>query len=282
MDLALENDNPLNPWIDVRDEMGNLLYRYKVLHSIDKNEKVNDYDEYDYRCRINPDDKEETCFRVKEKRIITYNPALARKQRAEIDREIDKLKDIISYREAVREELGDKAKYIQFETKDKEGEKVRIAASLNEDKIDEDRRCAGYNMLVTSEIKADPKEIYAVYHNLWRIEESFRILKTYLEARPVFLHDKYAIKGHFLICYVALTLLRLLELKTFRDEIPAAQLVEFMRQYKITKNYDQSYINNATYSKTYEQIKEKLGLSKLGNVYLSQKDVDLLLETELG
>ena len=152
---------------------------------------------------------------------------------------------------------------------------------LNEDKIDEDRRCAGYNMLVTSEIKADPKEIYAVYHNLWRIEESFRILKTYLEARPVFLHDKYAIKGHFLICYVALTLLRLLELKTFKDEIPAAQLVEFMRQYKITRNYDKSYINNATYSRTYEQIKEKLGLSKLGNVYLSQKDVDLLLKTEL-
>ena len=91
----------------------------------------------------------------------------------------------------------------------------------------------------------------------------------------------YAIKGHFLICYVVLTLLRLLELKTFEDEIPAAQLVEFMRQYKITRNYDKSYINNATYSRTYEQIKEKLGLSKLGNVYLSQNDVDLLLKTEL-
>ena len=281
MELALENDNPLNPWIDVRDEMGDLLYRYKVLHSLDKNERVNDYAEYDYRCKINPSDKEETRFTVKEKRIITYNPALAKKQRAEIDREIDKLKDIISYKEAIKEELGDKAKYIQFETKDKEGEKVKIATSLNENKIDEDRRCAGYNMLVTSEIKANPKEIYAVYHNLWRIEESFRILKTYLEARPVFLHDKYAIKGHFLICYVALTILRLLELKTFNDKISTAQLVEFMRQYKITKNYDQSYINNATYSLTYEQIKEKLGLSKLGNVYLSQKDVDLLLETEL-
>ena len=44
--------------------------------------------------------------------------------------------------------------------------------------------------------------------------------KTYLEARPVFLRNKESIYGHFLICYLALTVLRLLELKTFEDKIP--------------------------------------------------------------
>lgn len=136
-------------------------------------------------------------------------------------------------------------------------------------------------MLITSEINSSVEEIYKTYHNLWRIEESFRIMKTYLEARPAFLSNEDSIKGHFLICYFSLTLLRLLELKIFEDKIPVSQIVEFIRQYKITKNYDETYINNSTYSKTFEQIKERLGLSKLGNLYLTKKDVDLLLDTDL-
>jgi hypothetical protein len=75
--------------------------------------------------------------------------------------------------------------------------------------------------------------------------------------------------------------MRLLELKVFEDEIPAAQLFEFVRQYNVTENYDLTYINNSTWSRTFEKIKEKLGLSKLGNVYLSKKDMDLLFQTEL-
>ena len=100
-------------------------------------------------------------------------------------------------------------------------------------------------------------------------------------SRPAFVSDEDTIKGHFLICYISLTLMRLLELKTFNDEIPISQLFDFIRQYKVTENYDLSYINNSTWSRTYEKIKEKLGLSKLGNVYLSKKDLDLLFETEL-
>lgn len=136
-------------------------------------------------------------------------------------------------------------------------------------------------MIVTSEIKADPLEIYKTNHNLWRIEESFRILKTYLEFRPAFLSDEYSIYGHFLICYFSLTLMRLLELKIFNDEIPMSQLFEFVRQYKLTADQYGNYINNTTYSKTFEKIKEKLGLSKLGNLYLSAHDVELLFKTEL-
>ena len=140
---------------------------------------------------------------------------------------------------------------------------------------------AGYNMIVTSEINADPQEIYNIYHNLWRIEESFRLLKTYLEARPAFLSDEYTIYGHFLICYFSLTLIRLLELKVFNDEIPASQLFDFIRQYKLTEDQNGNFINNSTWSMTYERIKAKLGLAKLGNLYLTKRDVDLLFETEL-
>ena len=105
--------------------------------------------------------------------------------------------------------------------------------------------------------------------------------KTYLEARPAYVSDIDTIKGHFLICYISLTSIRLLELKIFKDKIPAAQLFEFMRQYKITETQDHSYINNSTYSQTYEEIKEKLGILKLGNLYLTKRDIDNLFKTEL-
>ena len=280
-ELALQEDTKLNRWQDVRDAEGSLIYRFKTINSYGKGERTLPYAEYEYSCRLSPDDSRETAFRVKEMRIVSYNPALARKQRAEIDREVDKLTAMMTYRTAIKEDLGDRAKYANLEAMDKDGQKVKIVASLNTDKIEEDRRCAGYTLIVTSEINADPQEIYRVYHNLWRIEESFRIMKSYLEARPVFLSNEDSIKGHFLICYLSLTLLRLLELKVFNDEIPASKLIEFMRQYRVTLNRDGTYINTSTASRTYQAIKEKLGLSKLGNVYLSERDVNLLLKTEL-
>lgn len=125
------------------------------------------------------------------------------------------------------------------------------------------------------------KEIYEAYHGLWRIEESFRVMKTYLEARPVFLRNKESIYGHFLICYLALTILRLLEIKTFEDEIPVGSLVNFIRQYTITETKEKTYINNSTKSDVYEKIKSKLGILKLGNLYLTQKDINNIFSIDV-
>lgn len=262
-------DDDFNKWIEVRDEKNNLIYRYKEC-----------VDVFDYKCKINPDDKLETKFSVKEKRIVTYNPSLARKQRREIQKMVDKLSNKISYKEVVREELGDSVKYVNLKATTIDGENVKIATSLNQDKIDEDLAYAGYNLLVTSEVNADAKDVYRAYHNLWRIEHSFRVMKTQLEARPVYVSSKDTIFGHFLIVYYALVIMRLIELKVFNDEIPIEQLFDFIRDYKVSENFDGSFINNATASSTYLKIKEKLGISKLGNVYLSKRDIDLILKTE--
>ena len=146
--------------------------------------------------------------------------------------------------------------------------------------VEEDLSFAGYNLLVTSEITADAREIYRAYHNLWRIEHSFRVMKTCLEARPVYVSENETIFGHFLVVYYALVIMRLIEFKVFNDEIPIEQLFDFVRDYSVTENYDGSFINNATDTPTYRKIKEKLGLAKLGNVYLSKRDLDLLFKTE--
>lgn len=154
-------------------------------------------------------------------------------------------------------------------------------ASLNQAKIDEDLAFAGYNLLVSSEINKPALDIYDAYHGLWRIEESFRVMKTYLEARPVYLQKAESIYGHFTICYLALTLLRLLELKVFGDGLPIGQLVGFIRKYSITETPDGSFINNACKSNVLEAIKKRYALSKLDNAYLRKKDVDNILNAEL-
>ena len=266
---VLLDDDGANKWTVVKDESGHVKYRYKEC-----------VDEFEYKCKIDPADKREAKFRVREKRIVTYSPKLASKQRREIMRMVERLQSKITYKEAVREELGDSVKYVNLEAKTIEGEKVKIATSLDQKKVDEDLAFAGYNLLVTSETSAPAVEIYKAYHNLWRIEQSFRVMKTCLEARPVFVSDTNTIFGHFLVVYYALVIMRLLELKIFEDKIAIEQLFDFIRGYRVTENYDGSFINNATDTSTYRKIKDKLCLSKLGNVYLSRRDLDLLFETE--
>ena len=107
-----------------------------------------------------------------------------------------------------RSEYGNSAKYVSFVPADKTGQKTdgTVKAELNEKAIDNARRLAGYNMIVTSELHMPASDIYAAYHNLWRIEESFRIMKSQLDARPVYLQKEETIAGHFLICYLAVLL----------------------------------------------------------------------------
>lgn len=264
--VLLKND--INPWVDVKDSSGNIIYRYKEC-----------IDVFEYKFLDN--NGEEVKFKVKEKRIATYNPSLAAKQKMEITNEVNKAINGITIRELSKEEFGNMSKYVNFTATTKDGEKAKIASSLNQEKINEDLAMAGYNLLVTSETNMPAQEIYAVYHGLWKIEESFKIMKSYLDARPVFLQKEESIIGHFTICYLALTILRLLEIKIFKNRISTQNIIEFIRQYSITDTGEKSFINNSTKGRISDIICEELGLAKLGNLLLKQRDVDLILETEI-
>ena len=264
--VLLENEN--NIWNEVKDSNGKLIYKYK--ECIDT-----------FKYKFTNEEGECVEFNVKEKRVVSYNPSLARKQKAQIQKQIDKAISISSLKQASKEEYGDSIKYVNFTSIDKEGEVVKSIPSLNQEKIDEDLSFAGYNLLVTSEINKSAQDIYNTYHGLWRIEESFRVMKTYLEARPVYLQNKESIYGHFTICYMALAILRLIELKVFNDELPIGQIIEFIRNYNITETLEGSFINNATKSNTLSIIQKRYGLSKLDNIQLRKKDVENILTSEL-
>ncbi len=84
---------------------------------------------------------------------------------------------------------------------------------VNTDKAKEDARYDGYFSIVTSELNYDRSKIHEVYGQLINIEDSFRICKTDLNARPIFVHTDEHIKAHLLVCFTALLVIRLLEYK---------------------------------------------------------------------
>ena len=97
-----------------------------------------------------------TMFSVTEKRIVSYNPSLAKKQTAEILKMADKASNYTTYKAMTREELGDCAKYIKVTNKDKNGKKIKPVIEIDQEKLEEDLKYAGYNLIVTSELDMDP------------------------------------------------------------------------------------------------------------------------------
>ena len=75
-----------------------------------------------------------------------------------------------------------------------------------------DEACDGYYLIVTSKTDMPDLEVIDTYRGLWRIEESFRITKSDLRARPVYLSRADHIEAHFLVCFTALTVVRLMQL----------------------------------------------------------------------
>ena len=221
-----------NDYKDVKNACGDILYRIKEC-----------IDEFEYKFTDSETGMIKK-FKITEKRIVTFNPKLAKKQTYEINKEVEKAK-LLKASQAKRSEYGDSAKYVIFTATDKKGNDTdgKIKVTMNEELIKKSLELAGYNMLVTSEIKMTDKEVYDAYHNLWRIEESFRIMKSQLDARPVYLQKEDTIIGHFLICYLAVLLTRLLQLKIFKNKYCSEDLFEFIRDFRAVKISDRKYIN---------------------------------------
>lgn len=221
-----------NDYREIKNANGNVLYRIKEC-----------VDEFEYKFH-DPETGKIRKFKITEKRIVTFNPKLAKKQIYEINKEVEKAR-LLKASQAKKSEYGDSAKYVTFTTMDKKGNDIdgKIKVSMNEELIKKSIELAGYNMLVTSELSMNDEAVYDAYHNLWRIEESFRIMKSQLDTRPVYLQKEETITGHFLICYLAVLLTRLLQFKVLKNDYCSEDLFEFIHDFRVVKISDRKYIN---------------------------------------
>jgi hypothetical protein len=90
-------------------------------------------------------------------------------------------------------------------------ENTKKLRSVDLEKAEKDAVYDGYFCIITSELDYDERKMRQVYGGLWRIEQSFRIMKTDLYARPVFVSKNEHIRGHFLLCFVALLIIRIIQ-----------------------------------------------------------------------
>ena len=118
--------------------------------------------------------------------------------------------------------------------------------TTDEEKIREEEAFDGYYMLLTSEMETSDDEIINMYRGLWRIEESFKITKSELEARPVYVWTKEHIEAHFLTWFVALTIARILEnrlaqkysIGTILESLSKAECSLIQQNYYLFDYYD--------------------------------------------
>lgn len=230
---------------EVKNKKGEILYKIKECAD-------------DFKYIIKESNGRQRTITLREKRVVTYNPQLAKKQRFEINREIEKARSLKAS-QAKKSEYGDCAKYVVFTAADKKGNETdgKIKVSMNEELIHKSLELAGYNLLVTSEASMSGKDIYEAYHNLWRIEESFRIMKSQLDARPVYLQKKETIIGHFLICYLAVLLTRLLQFKVLKNNFCSEDIFGFMHDFRVAKISDRKYMNltrNTSFIRAFSEI----------------------------
>jgi len=159
--------------------------------------------------------------RIEEKQVVFYSEAYDRKAKADRYSAVQKARDMEAnpskYNRAMSYGV---ARYIKNLSFDKKTGELLIQAGqvpvFDEAKLAEEELYDGYYVIVSSEIKKSDDEIIELYRGLWRIEESFRITKSDLEARPVYLSLQERIKAHFLICFIALVIARLMQKRLAR------------------------------------------------------------------
>lgn len=154
---------------------------------------------------------------VDEQQVIFWSADYAKHVKAERQPAIDKARDLIgNVQKYNKKNSVGASKYVKqliFDKSTGEIIEAKSQLSLDEDKIAEEEKLDVYYMIVSSEFDKTPDEIIDIYRDLWRIEETFKVTKSELDARPVYVSRKEHIEAHFLTCYIALVLSRILQHK---------------------------------------------------------------------
>lgn len=199
---------------------------------------------------------------VDEKQVIFYSDRYAKRARAEREPALMKARELISNPGLFKQATSYGAtKYIKDLVYDKKTGEILTAGhapQLDLEKLKEEEQLDGCYAIVTSESDLSDEQVIDTYRGLWRIEESFRITKSDLETRPVYVSREDHIEAHFLTCFMALLLLRVLEIKTEGKYSPA-RMIESLNAVS-GAHLQQNYYMFDYYDEVVEHIGNALGI----------------------
>ena len=180
--------------------------------------------------------------------IVTYSPRYAAYQKMVREGQLERAEKMVKAGNVKkqRKNPNDPARFVKVTNTTTDGEVAEEKSySIDQDKVDNEALYDGYYAVCTDLVDDDIKDILAVSEGRWEIEESFRIMKTDFEARPVYVRREDRIKAHFLVCYMSLLLFRILE-KKLNSTYTSSQIIDSLRDYRLLKIGGRGYIPEYT------------------------------------
>jgi len=181
---------------------------------------------------------------VYEKQVVFWAKKYADKARAErqklVEKAMELVRDPAKYERATSYGAAKYVKDIRFDKKTGEvilGKKP----SFDLEKLKEDEKYDGYYAIVTSELSMADGDIIDTYRGLWEIEETFKVTKGTIEARPVYVSREDRIGAHFLTCFISLVIIRLIGKKTGRKYSPE-KIIECLNSISCSNEQDNLYL----------------------------------------
>lgn len=182
---------------------------------------------------VDKNSKKKKKVQTDQKQMVYYSQKYADKQKRDRNQMIERAKDLIEHPNKYNKVTASgSASYINNIKFDKQTGAVAdgLSLSLKLDKIQEEEKYDGYYSIVTSELNMSDKELRNKYRGLSKIEETFKITKSELDARPVFVWTTDHIESHFLTCFVSLVITRLLENK-LGDKYSIHKIIDAIKNY---------------------------------------------------
>ena len=199
---------------------------------------------------------------VYEKQVVFWGRKYALKAQAEREEILKKAHQLVSDpRKYTRATSYGAAKYVrnlQFDKKTGEILTAKERPVLDSVKVAEEAKYDGYYAIVTSELDMSDTEVIETYRGLWEIEETFRITKGVLETRPVYVSLKDHINAHFLTCFIALTMMRIIQKKMDR-RYSAEKIVDCLKKISCSHEHENVYLFDYR-SEVSDAIGETLGI----------------------
>jgi len=215
---------------------------------------------------------------VYEKQVVFWGRKYALKARAEREEVLKKALDLAAnpqkYTKATAYGAAKYVKNVKFDENTGEILKVKELPVFDSAKVAEEEKYDGYYAIVTSELDMSDTEVIETYRGLWEIEETFRVTKGVLETRPVYVSLQDHINAHFLTCFIALTLMRIIQMKTAKL-YSAEKIVECLNRISCSSEHENVYLFDYR-SEVSDAIGQALGINFM-NKRLCLRDIKKIL-----
>ena len=191
--------------------------------------------------------------------IITYSLKYKAYQEKIRNRQIERARKLLATPSSIDKHTpNDIKRFVKKTSVTKDGEIAeKKVYELAEEVIREEAKYDGFYAVCTN-LDDDPWDIAKINHNRWEIEESFRIMKSEFEARPVYLHRDDRIRAHFLTCFIALLIYRILE-KQLGEKYTCEELIETLRNMNMTSLDKDGYIPSYTHTEVTDALHDNAG-----------------------